>query len=535
MVTLVGGTRPESPFHPRDVTTKHGRAALRRALRELRPDPTDVDAVIAVSRAAARAQLDPFADEILAGAGDRLLGRGVRPHAPPVLRLSTARILLALGRGEVPGDWRAQVRRDLAGADDAGPDWSAELVADACDVAFHRTIQLDASSTPLVDDPDGFLEPFRASAAIRRSRAEFAAPGPYAHRFGGYDAVVVSEGNLNFVAGVDQRLADQGRTVQHVNLAALREDFPGAPHELVATVVAGRTREWDAATGLLLGNTGLVWAEWAQRQALIPSHSLPAGPRFVVRLHAVEVFTAMPQFVNWDRVDALVVVSPMMANAVNAILPVPPTVPVHVIPNDVAPAHTEWPKTPDARFTMALVGHNSQVKDPDWALDVLDLVRRSEPRARLLLVGDAMTPVHRAQGPGARGYAEAFLRRLAPYEAEGAVTVTGHVADVAEALQPAGFVLSTSRRESFHLGLVEGALSGCVAACRDWPIMAPFGGPATFLPQRWVVPDAAAMAQRILGFMGDPEAWAGEARRCRDEARALVRPAGDPLGDVLRG
>lgn len=528
MVATAGGTQAGLTLRPRDVETRAGRAALRRSLTALRAVPDDVAQVVSVARAAARSGHEQFADDVLADAGQRLHG-----EAPAATRLEAARLVLALDSGTTPGRWRQQVQQSLAQADLAEPGWAGDLVADACDVAFHRTIQLDVAMTPLAQDPDGFLRPFRTSGAIRRARAGFGTPGRFSHRFTSYDAALVSEGNWNFSASVDESLARLGRSVQHVNIAALREDFPGAPHDFIATTVDGDTDRWEPPLGVLLGNTGLVWAEWAQRQALIPSYALPAGPRFVVRLHAFEVFTAMPQFVNWDRVDALVVVSPMMANAVNAILPVPPTTPVHVVPNAVYPVPDELPKSPDARFTMALVGHNSQVKDPAWALDVLDIVRRSEPRARLVLVGDPMTPTHRAQGPAAVAYAESHLQRLREYESDGIVTVTGHVPDIPEALQGAGFVLSTSRRESFHLGLVEGALSGCVAACRDWPIMAPFGGPATFLPDRWVVPDPAAMAARVLTFMGDEDAWRGEARRCRDEALRVVRPANAALAAVL--
>ena len=131
------------------------------------------------------------------------------------------------------------------------------------------------------------------------------------------------------------------------------------------------------------------------------------------------------------------------------------------------------------------MGHNSAVKDPDFALDVLDELEPPEPRARLRLVGLLITPHGQGSRSGGGG-----LHRSVPTPT-GAVCRRrerrggGETDDVPGELRSAGFILSTSRRESFHQGLIEGALSGAAAAVRDWPIMAPFGGPASFLPDRW--------------------------------------------------
>lgn len=489
--------------------------------------PPGVAAVVRAARRAAGRGDAQWAADLLARTAVQLPS-----DAAAQWRITAARELIRLDRGDTGGAWFDVAAGALSAAesDDAlGPD----LVADAGDVAFHRSLQFDSPDNPLAADPTGFLEPWRSSTLVQRALNRPRQPRQPAYDFAGYDAVLVSQGNVNFAGGVRSALNRHFGSVSEVDLARFPDEFPPDSHGLIADVIADRCAQWQPATDLLMGRTRLVWAEWAQRQALVPSHALPDGPRLIVRLHAYEIFTAMAQFIDWRRVDELVVVSSMMADAARALLPLPSALPVTVIGNHIDPTRFTQQKEPDARFTLALVGHNSAVKDPDFALDVLDELRATEPRARLRLVGSLITPTGKAQGLAAAGYTEAFLRRLEPYVADGSVEVVGETDDVPGELRSAGFILSTSRRESFHQGLIEGALSGAVAAVRDWPIMAPFGGPASFLPDRWVGQTPADLAARIRRVMADQAVWAEERRRCRAEAEGIIGAADSEALDRL--
>ncbi|MDZ7577723.1 MAG: hypothetical protein U0904_06070, partial [Candidatus Nanopelagicales bacterium] len=112
--------------------------------------------------------------------------------------------------------------------------------------------------------------------------------------------------------------------------------------------------------------------------------------------------------------------------------------------------------------------------------------------------------------------------RLCRYESDGLVEVTGHTDDGPGELQRAGFILSTSRRESFHQGLIEGALSGSVAVVRNWPMLARYGGPGTFLPKPWICEDAMSMSERICALIGDERKWEVERLACREAAAELA-------------
>jgi glycosyltransferase involved in cell wall biosynthesis len=182
-------------------------------------------------------------------------------------------------------------------------------------------------------------------------------------------------------------------------------------------------------------------------------------------------------------------------------------------------------KTPKASRTMALVGWAQTVKDPDWALDVLEILRERDPAWRLLLVGrdfpDALT---------ARGWQYRYRveQRLASPALAGAVVRTGHVTDLPELFRDVGVILSTSLRESFHVGLFEGVASGSLPVVRDWPLTARWGGPTGLVPPGWVVRTPAEAAELILATE-DRRAAAAEAAawaRARYD-QAVLAPALD--------
>jgi hypothetical protein len=60
-------------------------------------------------------------------------------------------------------------------------------------------------------------------------------------------------------------------------------------------------------------------------------------------------------------------------------------------------------------------------------------------------------------------------------------------------------------RESFHLGLVEGAASGAVPVVRDWPYFP--GAVRALFPADWVVDSPRAAAERVLAVTADEETW----------------------------
>jgi glycosyltransferase involved in cell wall biosynthesis len=102
---------------------------------------------------------------------------------------------------------------------------------------------------------------------------------------------------------------------------------------------------------------------------------------------------------------------------------------------------------------------------------------------------------------------------VAELEPSGALRRLGQLDDVPAALTEVGVILSSSVRESFHCGFVEGAASGAVPVGRDWPFFAgKANGARTLFPADWVVGSAQEAADRILEVTSTAEGWRKAAR-----------------------
>nr|WP_281497017.1 glycosyltransferase [Ornithinimicrobium sp. F0845] len=170
-----------------------------------------------------------------------------------------------------------------------------------------------------------------------------------------------------------------------------------------------------------------------------------------------------------------------------------------------------------------MIGWAQPVKDPAWALEVLARLRAHDPGWTLVLVGPDFAPGTVTSG---REYAARFRERLAAPDVRGGVEFVGATRDLAPHLRSAGFVLSSSRRESFGLGLVEGAASGAVPVVRNWPIFARLDGARGLFPSEWVVDTVEAAVERVLAN-ADEQEWARSSATARDEVERRFL-AGDP-------
>jgi glycosyltransferase involved in cell wall biosynthesis len=257
-----------------------------------------------------------------------------------------------------------------------------------------------------------------------------------------------------------------------------------------------------------------MFVEWCNAAAAAATLVDPGHCRVIVRLHSYELFTAWPHLVNFGRVDDVVFVSEHLRAFGQAVLPhlAAETGPrLSVIGNVIDLDRFGGQTKPDeARFTLGLVGIGTVAKDPRWAIAILRRLRDKDSRYRLVLVGDDMDAS--LTGP-VRQYYDLLAADLAELEPIGAIARVGRTSDIPAALVDIGVILSTSVRESFHLGLVEGAASGAVPVVRNWPYFAAFGGPRGLFPPDWVVDTPEEAAERILALTGSDAQWraAGQA------------------------
>src|SRR5699024_5332034 len=144
-----------------------------------------------------------------------------------------------------------------------------------------------------------------------------------------------------------------------------------------------------------------------------------------------------------------------------------------------------------------------------------------DPTWRLLLIGADFPSAPTASG---RAYAEAFRTRAMANDVRDHITYVGFTTDLPNHLQHAGFVLSTSVREGFPVGVAEAAAAGAVPVIRDWPMFARRRATDIY-PRHWVVRTVDEAVARIRSIATSPDRQAAS-----DEVRRTVREIADPEG-----
>ncbi|WP_076263093.1 glycosyltransferase [Intrasporangium flavum] len=421
--------------------------------------------------------------------------------------------------------------------DDATLDEVAFLATVALDVLFTRRLHAAVVTTPLVDDPGTFLAPLRDTvtgrllAAPARRRDAVVPPAAARPR----PRVTVLPGAYpKFARAVVEQLAPAA-DVEVLDLGARESRFTNTgidPRTVRARLLAatGRAPALDPATAEALG-ADVVFVDWADKGLTWATDVVPEGTRVVVRLHGVDTLSAWLHTADWSRVtDAIFPSEHLRRAAAGALGGRLDGVRQHVVANPVDVERYVLPKRPSARKRLGMVGWAQQVKDPLWTLDVLAELRRHDPEWRLALIGADVDLG--AGNPVERELAHAFHARLAADpDLHDGIDYVGYTSRLPERLRDVGWAVSASRREGFHVGLVEMAASGAVPVVRDWPVYAREGGAGLLYPSEWVVSTPAEAAARILA-VSDGDAWEDES--ADTVAATRERFSGNDAGARLR-
>ena len=407
---------------------------------------------------------------------------------------------------------------------------AADLVISVAEAVFHRELHAEVDWSPLADDPETFLAPLRASLTFRAlaapagalraetaARADVAladaaasaaaAPSGYPSEPDPYRLLVISDGNLHFAEGILRDLEAHAHV--EIRRLMLRESGTRFGRRDTTSMIVDRLggaigrdvpdpSEEDAA---LLGWPDTVLIDWCDNAAMWALLHVPRHVRLVVRLHSIEAFSHQPHMMDWSRVSDLVFVG---AHVRDFMLRAVPTMAhadrVHVLPNEMRLQRFNLPKRVAADRTVAMVGWGQKVKDAVWAVEVLARLRSADERWRLMLIGRDFAESQTTSG--AR-YRAQFRERARREDVVDGLVYVEYTDDLAEVLRDAGFVLSASLRESFGVGLCEGAASAAVPVVRNWPVYARYRGAGAVFPTEWVVTHAAEAARRILEHSDD--------------------------------
>ncbi len=435
------------------------------------------------------------------------IDRGVRlGEVDPIVKAALTYLELAL-HGVTSYLVQGVCTATMSAADEAlrdkEPDRAARFARLALALLLHRELHSDGLHSEMVADPVRYLEPwcrsgvFRAIEACRRGGAGVAHPA--AGRTG---RVVILPGvyPLRDQAWVAAARAIPGAEVDVLNMRKYAPVFRGM--ELDDRAIAdllepARSPQWQQIEPALavLAQAEVVIADWSDPGAVWASCNAPEAAQLIVRFHGVDVLSGWIHLLDWSRVDDIVFPAPHMQDLVVQILGHRiERARLHVFPNYIDVSKYQRPKRHQAQRTLALVGWAQRVKDPVWALEVLEELVKHDRSWRLLLVGRQFASLPSASG---QRYQREFARRLADQGLNDHVEIRGFTPNLDKLYEEVGFVLSCSRREGYGIAFAEGVASGAVPILRDWPIFASLDAAArTFTPE-WVVVTPIQAADRI--------------------------------------
>jgi glycosyltransferase involved in cell wall biosynthesis len=259
-------------------------------------------------------------------------------------------------------------------------------------------------------------------------------------------------------------------------------------------------REHDARrTERLVRSANTVVAEWCGPNAILASQLVSPRQRLIIRLHRFELYSGYWRQVRIEAVEAVVAVNDYYRDLIVETTGWPNDK-VITIPNWVDTTMLDRPKPAGAEWNLGLIGIAPARKRLDWALDVLDHLRREDLRYTLHIKSKLPWQYPWIWGdPDERRHYRRIFARLAEPRLTGSLSFDPFGPDVGAWLQKIGHVLSTSDDESFHLAPAEGMASGALPSVRRWP------GAETTYHERWISDTPDEMASKIMRLNESPE------------------------------
>lgn len=350
---------------------------------------------------------------------------------------------------------------------------------------------------------------------------------------GGNSLIVTLPATEDEVSRSDQSLAnkDSGEGTQECGLRGKKvlvagHDLKFARGLLDALGAAGAEvllDEWESHTKHdedrsldLLSQADIVFCEWGLGNAVWYSHKISDGQRLVVRVHSQELFRPYLGQIAHECVDKFIFVGELIRAAAVTSHGVPKERTI-VIPNPVDAKSLDRPKSPESAKAIGVVGIVPRSKRLDLALDVLEQVLSEDPEYILRIKGKTPEDYPWMKNrPEEMDYYDVQYERIESLNRKypGCVVFDGFGADMAEWYSKVGVVLSTSDFESFHLTIADGAASGALPVCLNWP------GADRIYPVEWLMPDTAGAAKRVLKADRDPRLFK-QAAEAFDEQKVL--------------
>ncbi len=291
---------------------------------------------------------------------------------------------------------------------------------------------------------------------------------PYALEWYRKARLVATPAQLEQVDAVPQRIqgVEPGLKMGKRNLTVfVRKGFD----QFLDDLLAGLNRHYDVKKVVVqnlqeiepqMEQADICWFEWCD-ELLVHASQLPVARRkpIVCRLHRYEVFTAMPGQVQWENVDALMLVAEHLITILRNTVPgIEERVQVSLLRNGVATERYRFtPRSPG--YNLASVGYIHSRKNPMMLLQIMAKLVRFDSRYTLFVAGQFQEPLVQI-------YWQHMIREMG---LEKNVRFEGWQSDIAAWLADKQYLISTSMHESFGYSIAEAMAMGIKPVVHNFP------------------------------------------------------------------
>ena len=204
----------------------------------------------------------------------------------------------------------------------------------------------------------------------------------------------------------------------------------------------------------------ICWFEWCDELVRYASHlEISRRKPIVCRLHRYEVFTEIPGKVQWEHIDALMIVTDHLLDVLKVTVPgIEDRVQISVVNNGVATDKIPFVHR-NVGYNLASVGYLNMRKNPMMLLQIMEKLVRFDSKYKLHVAG-------KFQDPMLHIYWEHMIREMNLTEH---VFFEGWQTDVTSWLKDKQFLISTSMHESFGYSIAEAMSMGIKPVVHNFP------------------------------------------------------------------
>lgn len=243
----------------------------------------------------------------------------------------------------------------------------------------------------------------------------------------------------------------------------------------------------------LLAWADIIWCEWMLGNAVWYSKNKKSHQKLIVRLHRFEISRDYGNQVSYDQIDSVICVSVHLVESAIAKFNIPRTKTL-VVPNYLdIDNYTQASEEDESRlFNLAMIGMVPKLKGYYEALQLLNLLRRIDPRYTLTLFGKTPEELPWVlRDPAEEEYFQKCSKYIHIHNLSNAIERSGWV-DIRKEIHRYGFVLSMSALESFHVAPAESFAAMNQAVFTRWE------GVENIYPEKYIFNNIQETAHYIL-------------------------------------